>query len=164
MKKILYLFVAFMAFGSGSFAATIARSVTATSGSLTMTKTTNEYLSSPPTYELITLVWTSDASGNATVTVPNVIGEIRRIVTNPSDGATSPTADYDVTLKDADAVDVMVGQGANLSQSANKSFYGVTTDAISSQYIPITVYGDLSLAVTNAGNAKKGTIKLYLRK
>lgn len=112
-----------------------------------------------------TFDWTSDGSGNATVPsgVP-VSGTIERIVVVPSASA-APTNLYDVTLTDADSVDVMAGQGANLAASGNSHVCpGVPLkDGTTTGVVPVCVDSILTLNVSNAGASKSGKIVVYVR-
>ena len=112
-----------------------------------------------------TFDWVSDGSGNATL--PSrlaVSGEIQRVVFVPSATA-APTSLYDVTLTDADGIDVLAGQGANLSASAASSVCpGVplrdgTTVSVSTGVVDSV----LTLNVSNAGASKAGKVIVYLR-
>lgn len=99
-----------------------------------------------------TLTWTSDASGDVNGTTWNWAGAVLRVVTNP--GATAPTDDWDLVLNDADGVDVLGGSGAN-RDTAN-----------SEQIIPTNIpfiAGSIELRISNAGNAKNGTVVIYLK-
>lgn len=153
MKKIALFSIVFLFWLSGSlsFAAD-----TVTSGTLTKTITDRAGM------KIVELDWLSDASGNVTATLENINGTIRRVTTNPDDGSTSPTANYDMTLKDQDEFDVLIAQGANLSQSATASVACQIRDANTTTDQPICTFGDLDLAITNAGNAKGGIIRIYL--
>jgi len=110
-----------------------------------------------------TLDWTSDTSTSGTVTasVYQINGTIERIVYNPDGGATLPTDSYDVTLKDIDGIDVLNGTGANLSQSTVAST--ISTEGDGTTNIPMATQGTLALSVTNAGSAKGGIIRIYVR-
>lgn len=108
----------------------------------------------------ITWAWTSAADGSAGgsggggQTSAAFDGVLERLVTVP-DGVAAPTDNYDITITDEDGVDVLVGAGANRSATVTQQ---VTTASLSA------VAGDrLTLNVTNAGNAKAGTVHLYLR-
>ena len=112
---------------------------------------------------IITMSWTSDASGDVVsniASLPNP-GEIVRITFDPSDGATSPTASYDVVLTDFFGFDVLTGLGANLSQSA--TLETVPSVTASSFEWPVYTFGGLNLAVSNAGNVTQGVIRLYIK-
>ena len=111
-----------------------------------------------------TFDWVSSGSGTATLAsgLP-VSGQIRRIVIIPD--ATAPTADYDVTLTDSDGIDVLAGQGANLSDSVSSNICsGVPLkDGTTTQVVPVTVDSVLTLNVTNAGDSKAGKVVVYVR-
>jgi hypothetical protein len=75
---------------------------------------------------------------------------------NPGGGGTQPTNAYDVTITDADGVDVLAGLGADLANNATV----VKTHANGLTAVAGSV---LTLNVANAGNAKGGIVILYLR-
>lgn len=103
----------------------------------------------------ITFDWTSSSSGAADATTANYYtGVIERVVQIP--GATTPTAAYDVVVNDDDGADVLLGLGANLSETA-------TTQKVYSDKLGTVANAQLTLAVTNAGNAKTGKTILYIR-
>ena len=96
--------------------------------------------------------WTSAAGGNADlVTAKSYFGEVVSLLTNP--GATAPTADYDITITDADGYDVLQGAGAN-RHTTNTEQTVPTAKSIA--------FGALTLNVTNAGAAKEGVAILYI--
>lgn len=100
--------------------------------------------------------WTS-ASGAADAITTNVYtGEILRAVQIPSAGGTQPTDAYDVVVTDSDGADALVGLGANLSNAAQTSKTG--KDGLGA-----IANTKLTLAVTNAGNAKVGKTILYIK-
>lgn len=112
-----------------------------------------------------TFEWLSDASGNATL--PSwlaVSGQIERVVFIPS-SSVAPTSLYDVTLTDEDGVDVLAGQGANLSATLKSSVKpGIPLkDGTTTSTVPTVVDGILTLNVSNAGDSKGGTVLVYVR-
>lgn len=109
----------------------------------------------PVNVRKVTLAWTCDASGvvSAAGNTDRINGLIHRVVFDP-DGTDAPTDNYDVVLNDENGVDVLANAGAD-RDTAN------TEQVIPSQ--PIAVDGALTLGVTNAGNAKKGKVILYVR-
>lgn len=116
-----------------------------------------------------TFAWESDASGDADLNTQEaklgfVSGTIERVVFIP-DGTDAPTTLYDVKINDEDGLDVLGGQGADLSATvANQVQPGIPlTDGTTTSVAPVTVNNILDLVVSNAGNAKKGTVVLYLR-
>jgi len=109
--------------------------------------------------------WTSDASGNVvdnTLTIRG--GYIQRVAVTSDDGATSPTNLYDFTIKDSDNFDVLQANGANWATATDDSFCPVlkVTDDSTSTVTKIPVMGTMTLAITNAGNARGGTITIYV--
>jgi len=115
------------------------------------------------TVKKITLDWTSNASGDATVDTKALSGQILRVCFIPDSGGTQPTDQYDVVLNDADGIDVLEGLGANLSNSTSTDVVPVVTDGNAGNMQPVAVDGVLSLAVSNAGNSKGGKVILYIR-
>jgi len=106
--------------------------------------------------------WTSDASGDANSVISPFVGEMLRVSFDP--GTASPTASYDIVLNDSDSVDVLGGAGANLSATVTSS-QAVTIDGPGTDdHLPCAVTGKLTLVVSNAGNAKTGTMRLYWRR
>ena len=101
--------------------------------------------------------FTTDASGDASeVTLTEIYGQVNRVVTNP-DNTDTPTAGWDLTIKDEDDVDVLCGNGADRDADGSKA---------SEQAFPcpkdIEVASKLTFTVANGGNAKKGVVKLYI--
>lgn len=116
----------------------------------------------------ISLAWTSDASGDVNGTATDYIsGMIARVVFVPGTGGSEPTNLYDVTLRaySSDGIDLLAGQGANLANNANTHVCpGVPLkDGTTTSVTPIFVDDTLELVVANAGNAKSGTVVLYIR-
>jgi hypothetical protein len=109
--------------------------------------------------------WTSDASGNASASRDFVSGQIVRAVFIPGSGGVQPTNAYDITITDDDSRDVLQAQGADLSNSAASEVSPGTPlkDGTTTSVVPKAVCGALTLNVSNAGNAKSGTVVLYLR-
>lgn len=106
------------------------------------------------------IAWVSDASGNVSGnTFPIEACEIVQVGYVPDSGGTQPTDLYDVTMTDANGVDVLGGTGSNLS-NANKS---VAVPAVSTYFRRTLEAGNLTPVVANAGNAKGGTIVLLVR-
>lgn len=112
-----------------------------------------------------TFEWTSNASGNATIpSMLPVSGAIARVAFVP-DSVAAPTASYDVTLTDSDGIDVLAGQGANLSDTlASHVCPGVPLkDGTTIGALVVVVDSVLTLNVSNAGNTKSGKVVVYVR-
>lgn len=82
-------------------------------------------------------------------------GKIVGISTVPSGGGTAPTDNYDILLKDADGHDVLLGAGAN-RDTAN-------TEHVAETSLGAVAGSVLTLDISNAGDAKQGTVIVYLR-
>jgi hypothetical protein len=103
----------------------------------------------------IAFAWTSSAGGAADGSTSGAYnGVVERLVTVPS-GSAAPTDDYDLTIVDEDGVDVLMGAGAN-RDAAN-------TEQVLASSLGVVANDTLTVHVTNAGNAKQGTVYLYLR-
>ncbi len=108
------------------------------------------------TVRKVTVAWTSSAGGAADLQTTNPFsGKCFLLTTVPSGGGTAPTDLYDITALDEDGVDILAGAGANratatVQQVLDASLGGIAQDRI-------------YWHVTNAGNAKVGTIYLLLR-
>lgn len=114
------------------------------------------------------LAWVSDAAGavsGTAVTLPP--GTIIAVEFIPDSGGTQPSDLYDVTFTDAEGVN-MFDDGAGTSIGANLS------NATSSHKIPFVGGGSVTyvrqwlhggsytLVVAAAGNAKGGTVDIYV--
>lgn len=117
----------------------------------------------------VVFAWTSDASGDvstgAGLTSFSISGEILRITTDP--GATAPTANYDVVINDADGIDIAMGFLANRHTTNSESVVPLASTTLSGNPVasgcPVFVDGTIELVVSNAGNAKQGTVRVYYR-
>lgn len=108
----------------------------------------------------IKFAWTSDASGNvnggaAITTSKNLCGKIIGLATVPAAAGSAPSDNYDLTLLDADGVDVLFGGGAD-RDTANTEF-------VQSSSLGAVVESTLELRVANAGNAKSGVAYVFIQ-
>jgi hypothetical protein len=112
--------------------------------------------------------WTSDASGNVSATSFNIgPGTILAVDFVPSGGGTAPTAAYDVTFLDSRGVNLF-DDGAGTSVGADLSatvatrrcpLMGTAAVGFFRAWLP----GDAcTLTVANGGNAKQGTVNVYV--
>jgi len=110
----------------------------------------------------ITIQWTADPSGNATVAVAGLAGVLMRVVTHP--GPAAPTDNYDLTLTDEAGVDVFNSQGQNRDSATSEQFCpGVTvSDGTNNTVTPPAIGSDCTLNVSGAGNGGQGTVYLFL--
>lgn len=100
----------------------------------------------------------SDASGDVDVdAIPMIQGEIISVHYSP--GGTTPSDNYDMVMKDSNAVDILTGTGANLSNSTHT----YVVPALST-YFPVFIEeGSYDLVVSNLGNAKGCIVTVYVR-
>jgi hypothetical protein len=118
------------------------------------------------------MAWTSDASGNVTGDALNLPGgSVLNVQFIPGTGGAQPTDLYDVDLLNASGTSVFddgtgASIGANLSNTA-------TTDKVpfingaSTTFVRAWLQGPgggspYQLTVANAGNAKQGTVNVFL--
>lgn len=134
---------------------------------LSLCLTTTVYAECVETWEgsspiqVIQLAWTTVATGAFTSTDTNYTGEgfLYMVETDP-DGTAAPTDDYDITLTNANGVDIMGGALAN-RDTANTE---IVMPLLNGNYTAIPFIGTLTLAITNAGANKSGKVRLYLIK
>ena len=102
----------------------------------------------------VIFAWTSAASGAAdATTVAAFDGRIVGLITIP--GTPAPTTLYDVAVLDGDGHDVLLGAGADRSAAVTEYKTEANLAAVAAS--------KLTLAVTNAGDAKQGTVILFIR-
>lgn len=98
--------------------------------------------------------WLSTAGGAADLITPkSYYGEVIALVTDP-DGTAAPTDDYDITITDTEGYDVMQAAGADRDTSTTETAVPTAKSV---------AFGQLTLNVTNAGNAKAGVAILYIQ-
>jgi hypothetical protein len=116
-------------------------------------------------YVLGSWAWTSHASTGAVTEVgplTNVSGCIMQFINVPNASTTQPSDAFDLTLLDGNGVDVLMGAGANLSNSKASTAQYKTIRNLDGG--PVCVHNaTLTPAITNAGNSKTGTFYLILR-
>jgi len=101
----------------------------------------------------------SDGSYPATAIPVGISGLIRALATNP--GATAPQANYDITLPDGDAIDILQGVGANRhtsnSERASVIYSGtaVHPEVSKSDTLTLTLTG-------NNVNSAISVVKIYV--
>lgn len=118
------------------------------------TVTVTEELAGP--VKKVKFVWVSSSGGAADGSTSNTYnGSIMRLVTVPAGGGSAPTDNYDVVVNDDDTTDVLMGAGAN-RDTAN-------TEQVLASSLGVVANDKLTLAVTNAGDTKGGTVYVYLR-
>ena len=113
-----------------------------------------------------TLAWTCTAGGAVSyVTSGYPTGEILRCVFIPGAAGAQPSNGYTATLTDKSGMDLLAGQGAGLSNvNTTHICPGVkVTDGTTSTERAIAHDDQLTLTISNAGNVKSGTVRLYVR-
>lgn len=107
---------------------------------------------------LVSGAWTSDdATGAVSEAYSGVAnGFVCLVVTDP--GATAPTDDYDITITDSDGVDIMGGTLANRDATATEQAVPQIGNAYGCRFVA----GAFTVNITNAGNSKVGTVKVYV--
>jgi hypothetical protein len=111
------------------------------------------------------VAWTSDASGNAAVSVPGLNGMIIAVEFVPGRGAVQPTNNYSAILANASGYDLLLGKAsANLSNAAVSRLIPAASTSDTNTLSGVAV-GDETcvLAISGAGNAKSGTVIIYTR-
>jgi len=104
----------------------------------------------------IKAAWTSDDTSGAVsgeTTYP-YDGKLLGAITVP-DGVAAPTADYDIAVNDDDSVDVALGALADRHTS--------NTEYVAEASMAGVANSKLTIAVTAAGNSKKGILYLHIR-
>ena len=101
--------------------------------------------------------WTSDSNGDAgpTSSTSQFNGIIWKLITIPGDSDLAPTAAYDITILDADGIDVLCGVGADRSATATE--YKSNSDGMG-----CVKSSALRLVVDAAGELNEGTVVLYV--
>lgn len=103
----------------------------------------------------ITFDWLSSSGGAADATTTEYFdGVFLAVSFEPDSGGTAPSDNYDVVLEDADGRDLLLAQGANLDLAIN--------EAVVSRMLPVAK-SQITLGVTNAGDAKGGVVTVWLR-
>ena len=98
--------------------------------------------------------WLSSSDGEASATTTaGINGKLLSAVFVPDSGGTAPDDLYDATLTDANSLDLLAGQGANLS--------GTNTIVINSNLLPVPG-NRLTRNISGAGEANGGLVYLLL--
>jgi hypothetical protein len=113
--------------------------------------------------------WETDQAGEITKVLDPLAGILRGVAFRPgaAGGQNAPENTYDVTILDQEGVDLLAGQGANLSNTtATRVAPGVPfKDGTTTSIAHPVVDGALTLVLTNGtnnGTKRQGRIVLYL--
>lgn len=147
MKRFYPLFLAILFLCAVAFAAS----------DTTGTSAHTQQYSERSTMVRETVTITSDSSGDYVGTL-NLFGSLLRVAFDPQ--AASPTTGYDLTLTGADAVDVMIGNGANLSATVTSSAF--IADATRPMGFPLA--GSYTLTGADMGASKQTTLYLWIKR
>lgn len=116
----------------------------------------------------ITATWTSDSSsGAASGITAKIAGRLIKGITVPGAGGAAPTDNYDINITDEQSVDVLAGCKKGLADrdtaNTEEQYFMLLNNDTSplSMALQPVVCSTLTIAVTNAGNSKTGTIVLY---
>jgi hypothetical protein len=123
-------------------------------GTVTVTRDPRRAPNEGKAIERISVRWTSDASGNADVSITNLYGFLVKFVTDPTDG---PTDNYDFTLIDENGIDALAGTGVDRDTTTTEQVYPVALNAAT----PVFLCGTHTFTIANAGNAKSGVVVIY---
>jgi hypothetical protein len=109
----------------------------------------------------IEVPWTSDASGNATVTTPSLNGMILCVEFAPGAGGSQPTNNYSATLTNRNGVDLLLARRTSNAAPTRVIPAASTTDASTKSGQPVP--RPCTLNISGAGNTKSGTAIIYVR-
>lgn len=107
----------------------------------------------------VTCEWTSNSSGTFTDSF-KIRGTITKANFIPDKGATAPTDQYDVTITDEYGNNILEVDGTNLGSDLSGTSnvtYSMTSDPV----LCVSVAGELTINVSNAGASKGGKIVIY---
>lgn len=105
---------------------------------------------------IIKFAWTSASDGTATgTTVNSYNGKCELLTTDPAAAGDAPTDNYDITVTDANGVDVLGGAGVDRDTANTEQKLGDLQGAVASS--------KLTLNIANAGDSKIGVVYLHIR-
>ena len=123
------------------------------------------YAETGPINEIIG-TWTSDGSGDASAATKKISGWLIAGETDP-DGSSAPTDDYDITIKNAVALDMLAQSHDDLTDRDTANNEKVYFNLKSYDGTPVTIASYpivndiLTIAVANAGSTKKGVVRIF---
>lgn len=111
---------------------------------------------------VLTFICIADASANTypvTTSKESIDGYVFLVITNP--GSPSPTASYDITLTDADGIDVMGGELANRHASDSEQAVPLIGEIYGTRF----VNGKITITITNNSvNSAETIVKVFYYK
>jgi hypothetical protein len=102
----------------------------------------------------VTFAWTAAAGAADATTTKYYNGTILLVATVPGTAGSQPDDNYGITLKNADGVDMLAGQGASRDET-NTEFIASGMGAFTDEQI--------TLGVTSAGGTNTGVVYVWLR-
>lgn len=115
-------------------------------------------------FTVIEWTWVSHTDGTVANVgaIANISGRVESVKYIPDAGGTQPTDLYDVTILDANGLDVLGGSGANKSNAKTTASNDTTPFNSSGGYVHLW-NATLTPSITNAGSGKGGVIRMILR-
>jgi hypothetical protein len=109
------------------------------------------------------IAWTSSAGGAVSANTLDIKrGRILQAKFVPGAGGSVPTDLYDVTLADADGADLLLGLGGDRSATLAQAVPALSGQGSASEMLRWFEGGTVTPTIANAGNAKTGTLILYV--
>jgi len=100
----------------------------------------------------IVIMWTADSKGDVSYAFGHLNGDLGKVVVIPGEGADQPSSGYNVSVLDAEGLDILDGVGVNRQEN----YATVLGTAIK------TVAGLHTLLIAKAGDSKKGTVVIHV--
>lgn len=117
--------------------------------------------------EMLEYTWTSDSSGDVSdEETAHIDGIVANVVFVPESGGDQPDNNYDVTILDEKDIDILSGRGADLSNTTATRIAPAVErhDGTTAGLGEVVVSEPLEITVANAGDTKKGIVRLYIRR
>lgn len=135
-------------------------------GSVQVTRSRITLLGNRSEMLLVSVVWTSSASGTVVRKISDINGLLSRITYGPYGGALTPTDGYGLSLLEcvgSSCTDLLGGRGSNCSDTDSVDTAPVFLDPDGEPVMyPCAVSGDLILSVTGAGASNSGYLNMRL--
>lgn len=114
-------------------------------------------------YNKYTIAWTSSAGGAVSGT-PFDLRRCNLVQAKfvPGSGGNQPTDLYDMTLLDADGVDLLLGLGTDRSNASTQVAPALSGEGEPPKGIRWFAGGAVTPTISGGGNAKTGTLILYI--
>ena len=104
----------------------------------------------------IAVTWTSATDGSAVIATTHAYDGLCQLLTTiPGTAGSAPTDNYDITITDANGVDVLATGGMNRSASATQQVLASSLGGVAGSVLTFTL--------ANAGAVKTGVCYLLIR-